>query len=107
VPLAIYPTNNAESIEFSSVNLQWSSTDALTYDVYFGTDSPPVTLVADNTTSTSYGLVPLAPDTSYYWRIEASNLNGSATNTFTFRTAPLGPTPGVVAQPANRRRRAL
>ena len=63
--------------------LNWSPVADVptTYDVYFGTDNPAVTLVSQNQTATSYAPPApyLAPNTDYYYRIIAKNAYGSST----------------------------
>ena len=62
--------------------LNWSPVAdvSTTYDVYFGTDNPAVTLVSQNQTATSYTPPApyLAPNTDYYYRIVAKNAYGSS-----------------------------
>ena len=62
--------------------LSWSPVTYLptTYDVYFGTDNPPVTLVSQNQAATSYAPPApyLAPNTDYYYRIVAKNTYGTS-----------------------------
>jgi len=68
---------------YTSPELQWSCTDPegdpLTYDVYFGTDNPPVMKVDSNSTSDSLGLTGLSLGTSYYWKIVAKDNHGNVT----------------------------
>lgn len=55
------------------VDLKWTSADVnLTYDVYFGTESPPPLFVV-NQSETYFELDPLALNTTYYWQIVAHN----------------------------------
>ncbi len=54
--------------------ISWSCDDPdgddVTFDIYFGSSNPPGQ-IAQNHTSTSYTLMPLDSDTTYYWRIVA------------------------------------
>jgi hypothetical protein len=62
--------------------LNWSTIAdvSTTYNVYFGTDNPAVTLVSQNQTATNYAPPApyLAPGTDYYYRIVAKNVYGSS-----------------------------
>jgi hypothetical protein len=64
------------------VTLAWDSSDpegdALSYDVYFGTDPAPPLAVSDHPTD-SYSPGTLSYDTNYYWQIIASDGNGHTT----------------------------
>ena len=53
-------------------------TDATTYDVYFGTESPPAALVLEGTGTTAFDPGTLSPLTTYYWRVVAKNPAGTA-----------------------------
>ncbi len=64
-------------------SLYWSggdadTTDTVTYDVYFGTSSPPP-LKAERIVDTSYSPSLLAYQTTYYWRIVARDNHGAIT----------------------------
>jgi hypothetical protein len=76
-----------------------------TYDVYFGTTSPPP-FSHNNGTAATWDPGTLANRTSYYWRIVAKDGNGSTSGAeWSFRTvdvactlaptAPWGPAPGT------------
>jgi hypothetical protein len=65
------PPNDATDQSTSPV-LTWSAAaNATSYDVYFGTSSPPP--FATNTTSTSYSPGTLTAGNTYYWQIFARN----------------------------------
>jgi hypothetical protein len=69
------PAHNSDKVPVDA-DLDWGDADrALTYDVYFGTSSPPPYLGA--TATSSFGLTPLAYGTRYYWRIVAKNQIGA------------------------------
>jgi len=53
--------------------------DAVTYDVYFDTVSPPTYKVAENLTAASYTPPTLSMDITYYWRIVAKDLSSAST----------------------------
>jgi len=64
-------------------NLYWSGGDpdpgdTVTYDVYFGTSSPPPK-VADDYTETEYEPGTMNFETTYYWKIIAQDNHGSST----------------------------
>jgi len=75
VPTDPNPEDNATGADLYA-NLNWTCTDPdnhpLTYDIYFGTSSPPP-LVKSNHQGTTYDLegVTLQEDTTYYWKIVA------------------------------------
>ena len=74
-PYDPYPSDNATDVS-TSVTLSWSCSDPdddpLTYDVYFGTSSNP-TLVSSGQSVTSYNPGTLNEETTYYWKIVASD----------------------------------
>jgi len=82
------PANGATSVS-TSVDLTWSASDFVTsYDLYFGTSSPPP-LFASNLSEAKQSVTGLAPGTTYFWRVEAHSpcVNGVASSaTFTFAT---------------------
>jgi M6 family metalloprotease-like protein len=90
------PSNRAAG-ESTSPTLSWTSSNADSYDVYFGTSSSPP--YVGNTTSASYSLSGLSTNTTYYWKIIAkNNCGGSATGpvwSFTAGSAP--PVPITIA----------
>ena len=61
--------------QLNSPTLIWSCADPegdpLTYDVYFGSDNPPVTLVSEGQTGETYIPGTLDFETTYYWKIIA------------------------------------
>jgi uncharacterized protein (TIGR02145 family) len=82
--------------------LRWSCNDPdgdpLTYDVYFGTDNPPSTMVSTNQTGTTLIRIDLSGSTAYYWKVVARDDHGNSTNgpVWTFTTASMGyPCPGT------------
>ena len=76
----VTPVNGATQVPIDPT-LTWTCTDAdgdpLTYDVYFGTSSPPP-LVDANRTSTTYALGALIRNTFYHWRIIARDSHGDS-----------------------------
>lgn len=67
--------------------------DPLTYDIYFGTTSPPP-LEEKGLASPSFDPGPLEPDRRYYWGVMVSDgLNETAGPTWSFLTAPANSPP--------------
>lgn len=91
VPATPSPANNATNVFLSgnTVNFTWTGNFADTYSVYFGTGSGSLTKLADIPASAaSYASPALAPNTVYFWRIDATNANGTTTGTvWSFKTA--------------------
>jgi len=86
------PSSGATNIPITTP-LSWgSTTDATSYDVYFGTTSTPP--YQYNTSDTSYYPGTLAYSTPYYWRIDSKNSNGTTTgNVWSFQTETVPVTP--------------
>jgi hypothetical protein len=62
------------------------------YDVYFGTENPPTTLICESLASPECDPGALASDTTYYWQICATNPIGTTVgDVWSFTTAPDGP----------------
>ncbi len=78
-PIYLSPANNSEGISISAL-LTWTCTDPngdpLTYDVYFGTSTPPPRIVI-NQTGTMYD-PDLAYGITYYWQIKAWDVNSGS-----------------------------
>ncbi len=79
-PVVSYPPSGTTNLG-SNVELSWSGGDSrctelkATYDIYFGTTSPPP-FDHDNDTLKVWNPGPLAPNTIYYWRVIAKDANG-------------------------------
>jgi hypothetical protein len=78
-PTAQYPTQNLVNVPVNSV-LSWQCSDpdgdALVYDVYFGTSSPPP-LLAQDIAVKSFAPAGMAFNTVYYWKIVARDVMGA------------------------------
>lgn len=65
-----------------TINLEWTASDTdndpLVFDVYFGTDNPPATLVSENQEATSY-IATVNSGTSYYWKVVVKDDRGGQT----------------------------
>ncbi len=71
------PTNSATSVSITAT-LSWSNGGGATsYDVYFGTASPGAS--QGNQAGTTFNLGTLNYNTTYYWRIDAKNDDGTTT----------------------------
>jgi len=104
LPTNPVPTNGAVNRPLTQT-LAWQCTEpnghAMTFDVYFGTSTPPP-LVASNIATLSYNPGLLASTTTYYWIIVARDSYGLERSgpTWSFSTkansppgAPLNPSP--------------
>jgi len=83
------PSDGAGGRSIDTV-LGWTNGGGATsYDIYFGTDSSPDSSeFMGNQTSTSFNPGTLDYDTTYYWRIDASNSEGMTTgDVWSFTTA--------------------
>ena len=90
------PTNGATSFPINA-HLSWTGgdqdqDDIVTYDVYFGTTSPPPK-VSSNQSSTSYNPGTMGYMTNYYWKIIAWDNHGASTTgpLWSFTTIPNHP----------------
>jgi hypothetical protein len=69
---------NGGAVSTTNPTLFWSCTDpddgdALTYDLYLGTDSDPTTLVGDDLTAAGFTTDTLQFGTTYYWKVVAGD----------------------------------
>ena len=76
----------------TDIVLTWNNAGAAcptTYEVYFGTENPPGTLICDDVAERRCDPGNLDPDTTYYWQVVASNNDGMTTGpTWSFTTGP-------------------
>ena len=76
-----FPANNSVDQDLN-VNLSWTggdpNDDPVVYDVFFGNIATPP-LIAENITQTSYNPGPLVYNTTYYWKIRATDAYGATT----------------------------
>src|SRR5262249_59791513 len=83
------PANGATGVGINPT-LTWTASNATSYDISFGTASPPP-LVVSGQASASYTPPALTNNTTYFWQIVARNSSGSTTgppSSFTTSTAP-------------------
>ncbi len=99
-PVLVSPANGATGIS-AAPTLSWNgSTGATSYDVYFGTASPPP--LVTNTAGTSYAPGTLSGGTVYYWQVAARNSGGSTTSAiWVFTTQVSGPQAPALIAPVN------
>jgi hypothetical protein len=81
-PNNLYPADNATDVSISAC-LNWIGGDpdvgdTVTYDVYLGTNSTPP-LFSSNQSGTTYCPGTLASNTTYYWKIIATDNHGAST----------------------------
>ena len=99
-PTLLAPADGATGVSLTPA-LSWSaSSGATSYDVYFGTSSPPP--LVTNTTGTSYAPGTLAEGTVYFWQVLAKN--GTSSNlsaTWSFTTQTVFPAAPALTSPAN------
>ncbi len=101
-PSYLYP-DSLESNVWTSPTLMWSCSDPdgdpLTYDVYFGTLSPPDTLISSSQSDTTLARTALVSATNYYWKVVAKDNHGHATSgpvwSFTTQSGGGSPCSGV------------
>ena len=96
------PTNSATDISISA-DLSWTAgSGATSHDVYFGTDSTPDSgEFQSNQAGTTFDPGTMANDTTYYWRIDEVNAQGTTTgNVWNFTTETAGSPPGQASNPS-------
>ena len=87
------PANNAQNVILNAgkATFTWTgSGNTTTYAVYFGTSTGSLVKIADvpYAPSPTTESAVLTPNTTYYWRVDATNANGTATgNVWSFRTS--------------------
>ncbi|MGC1631900.1 MAG: GEVED domain-containing protein, partial [Gelidibacter sp.] len=88
-----FPLNGATGVCYAGggavSSIAWDAVPGATsYDVYFSPGSMP-TSVTQNVTGTSYQAIPLAANTTYYWKVVPKNSCGDATGVvnWSFTTA--------------------
>ncbi|WP_295125127.1 autotransporter-associated beta strand repeat-containing protein [uncultured Chitinophaga sp.] len=85
------PLNGTSNIMLNNqaFSMSWNGNYADTYEVYLGTDTGNLVKLGDVPAS-SATFIPagLEPNTQYFWRIDAKNINGTTTGTvWNFQTA--------------------
>jgi len=96
------PANSATDISVDA-DLSWSAgSGATSHDVYFGTDSTPDSGEFEgNQTTTTFEPGTMLNDTTYYWRIDEINAEGTTTGTvWNFMTESGATPPGQPSNPS-------
>ncbi|MHC4739634.1 MAG: fibronectin type III domain-containing protein [Planctomycetota bacterium] len=96
------PSNSAADISVDA-DLSWTAGFAATsHDVYFGTDSSPDSgELQGNQTATTFDPNTMSNNTTYYWRIDEVNANGTTQGTvWSFTTEDPGALPGTASNPS-------
>jgi len=96
------PADDATSVS-STADLSWTSgSDATSSDVYFGTDSTPDSgEFQGNQAATTFDPGTLSNSTTYYWRIDEINAQGTTTgNVWSFTTESGATPPGQASNPS-------
>ncbi len=81
-PVLVSPALNSV-LTTATVNLQWTAidvdaSDALTYDVYFGTENPPTIITSANQNAATLTKT-VIPSTKYYWKVVVKDDKGGQT----------------------------
>ncbi|MHC4620916.1 MAG: fibronectin type III domain-containing protein, partial [Planctomycetota bacterium] len=94
------PADSAANVAVDA-DLSWTAgTGSTSSDVYFGTSSPGT--FQGNQTETTYDPGTMANDTTYYWRIDEINAEGTTTGTvWSFTTIVAAPGQASNPSPAN------
>ena len=69
--------------------------DAVTYDVYFGTEATPSTIVNSDQTGTTFAPA-LSGNTTYYWKVVAKDENGASSESTKWSFSTLNNAPALV-----------
>ncbi|MCP4379476.1 MAG: hypothetical protein GY794_25305, partial [bacterium] len=73
-----FPADTATDVS-TLANLSWDAGHAVSHDIYFGTDpTPDAGEFQGNNSGNTYAPT-LSPNTTYYWRIDEANNNGTLT----------------------------
>ncbi len=101
VPVHMTPADGARGISTTNSAVQWNaSPGASSYRVQVSTSSTFATTLIDNNVSASFASLPNLPNfTTYYWRVNATNVSGTSawSQPWSFRTE-LAPTVLVLPQ---------
>jgi hypothetical protein len=80
-PMLVNPLPGSPAAQ-GTLTLEWTANDTdndpLTFDIYFGTDNPPATLVSENQDTTTFSATAAAA-TTYYWKVVVKDDKGGQT----------------------------
>ncbi|MHC4738713.1 MAG: right-handed parallel beta-helix repeat-containing protein, partial [Planctomycetota bacterium] len=95
------PANSATGIS-TTADLSWTAgSGATSHDVYFGTDSTPDSSEDQgNQTATTFDPGTMSNSTTYYWRIDEINGEGTTTGDVWSFTTTSGSAPGAASSPS-------
>jgi len=81
------PADGATMVSVDA-QLSWTAgVGALSHDVWFGTDNPPMALIADDITDTNVDPGPLEYGVTYYWQVDENTDYGTISgDVWSFRT---------------------
>ena len=93
------PNDGATDIALDTILTWQASTDPdgddITYDIYLGTEDPPVTKVSADQTSTTFQTT-LGSNTIYYWKVVAKDNHGGVTESIVWHFETLSDRPPPV-----------
>jgi hypothetical protein len=94
------PGNNATGVSITA-DLSWTAgSGATSHDVYFGTSSPGTS--QGNQTATTFDTGTMSNNTTYYWRIDEVNAQGTTTgDVWNFTTIVAAPSQATNPSPSN------
>jgi|GEM_PF-2494813 len=104
-PTLVYPAENAVSIPINAA-LSWnSSANATSYNLKVATDAAFTSMTADRNglTDTTFTVNGLKNYTTYYWKVSATNSNGTSdySSVRSFRTVLTAPDAPVLTAPSD------
>lgn len=104
-PTLVSPANTAADVP-TTVTVQWNSVQgAASYRLQVSTLSTFTSTVYDDSTLTrnSQQIGPLATNTTYHWRVRASNTSGTSnwSSVWSFTTVPSAPAAPTLSSPSN------
>lgn len=81
-PVLESPDNNTTIVGLAA-EITWNTStdidgDAITYDIYLGTETDPITIVSENQSETSYTISDLTNMTTYFWKVVAIDGKGDS-----------------------------
>ncbi|WP_339675719.1 LamG-like jellyroll fold domain-containing protein [Cyclobacterium marinum] len=91
-PVLALPENNTDNLSNLNLNLSWTASgSASEYNIQVSQNSQFTALLVDEVgvSAVSYTVDELQPNTTYYWRVAATNQNGSSpwSEIWSFKTA--------------------